>query len=103
MKTLSFNVNQEQYNALAALAYRIADNQYMIERYTREEIQNELAENHKCIMDLFNKLDSLFVPYWLQNSVICFFENWRNYKQYSIADFFKSQKHYNVTFSASVL
>ena len=30
----------------------------------------ELAENHKTICGLFDKLDKLGVPFWLQNAVI---------------------------------
>ena len=78
---LKFEYTNEQRNALEGLAYRIADNAYMIERYGREEVQPELAENHKTICGLFETLDKLSVPFWVQNTVIFWAENWRDYKE----------------------
>ena len=43
----NFTCTQPMYNALCGLAYRIADNTYMIERYGRENCSVELAENKK--------------------------------------------------------
>lgn len=80
MRQLQFFYNQEQRNALEGLAYRIADNAYMIERYGREEAATELQQNHKTICGLFEKLDALHVPFWVQNTVIGWANNWRNYK-----------------------
>lgn len=80
MGKLHFAVNQEQYNALQGLAYRVADNAYMIERYGVRDTEQERQDNHKIIVDLFEKLDLLQVPFWVQNNVICYFENWRRYK-----------------------
>lgn len=77
---MKFKYNQEQKNALEGLAYRIADNAYMIERYGREEARHELESNHKTIISLFEKLDLLSVPFWVQNTVIFWAENWRRYK-----------------------
>ncbi len=77
---LQFEYNQEQKNALEGLAYRIADNAYMIERYGREEAAPELQQNHKTIIGLFADLDKMNVPFWVQNTVIGWAENWRDYK-----------------------
>ena len=77
---LKFTGNREQKNALEGLAYRIADNSYMIEMYGKENAKTELQENHKTIIGLFEKLDQLQVPFWVQNTVIFYFEDWRKYK-----------------------
>lgn len=77
---LHYAVNQSVYNTLCGLAYRIADNAYMIERYGVDDSAVERAENHKTIVGLFEKLDSSGVPFWVQNDVIAFGENWRRYK-----------------------
>ena len=77
---LVFYGNKEQRACLEGLAYRIADNSYMIERYGRTAAARELSDNHKTIIGLFEKLDSLKVPFWVQNTVICYFEDWRKYK-----------------------
>lgn len=78
---LHFEYNQKQKNALEGLAYRIADNAYMIERYGREEAAPELQQNHKTICGLFKDLDKMKVPFWVQNTVIFWAEDWRRYKE----------------------
>lgn len=77
MRTLT----REQYRALEGLAYRIADNAYMIERYGYEDTKHERADNHKVITSLFDELDALGTPWALQNNIICKYENWRLYKE----------------------
>lgn len=88
---LNFTGTREQRNALEGLAYRIADNQYMIERYGRKAAEHELKENHKTIIGLFEKLDSLKVPFWVQNTVIFYFEDWRRYKTEYFIDAMKKK------------
>lgn len=98
MKTLYFNANTEQKNALIGLAYRIADNAYMVERYGTEETKMERADNHKTIMLLFDQLDALRVPFWVQNSVICAAENWREYKSGAIISRLEKRNIHGVHF-----
>ena len=98
MEKLSFVLNHAQKDALDGLAYRIADNYYMIERYGKTEAAFELAENHKTICGLFDKLDKLAVPFWLQNAVIFWAENWRAYKSEYMETGLK-KAGYNVTFA----
>ena len=77
---LHYTLSQANYNKLCGLAFRIADNKYMIERYGTENTKIERAENHKTIIMLFNELDAAGVPFWVQNNSIAFGENWRRYK-----------------------
>ena len=79
MEKLQFTADQRQGVELSALAYRIADNSYMLERYGRFEASEELEENAKTLNLIFDILDRLKVPFWVQNSVICEAENWRSY------------------------
>ena len=81
MSKLTFTATQETYDALQGLAYRIADNSYMIERFGREDASIELGQNRKTILELFDILDRLQVPYWVQNAVIDWAEDWRRYKK----------------------
>lgn len=74
---MKYKVTQKQYNSLSGLAYRIADNAYMIERYGAKDTEIERAENHLTILDLFDELDNSGVPFWVQNAVMCWAENWR--------------------------
>ena len=91
MKKLYFKATKEQRNALEGLAYRIADSAYMRERFGNDE--PELKKNEKTISGLFDLLDRLGVPFWVQNSVICFSENWRKYVQFGI---FEPMKKKNI-------
>ena len=77
---LHYELSQENYNKLCGLAFRIADNQYMIERYGEKGSEVERAQNHKTIIMLFGELDAAGVPFWVQNNSIAFGENWRRYK-----------------------
>ena len=91
MEKLYFKATKEQRNALEGLAYRIADSAYMRERFGDDE--PELKKNEKTISGLFDLLDCLGVPFWVQNSVICFSENWRKYIQFGI---FEPMKEKNI-------
>lgn len=83
---LHYKLNQGTYNALQGLAYRIADNAYMKERFGRENVLPELEKNHATITGLFDRLDSLGVPFWVQNDTIAFGDDWRRYKSAYLAD-----------------
>ena len=76
---LHFKANQDQRLALQGLAYWIADVNYLRERYGDDEPELTVAD--QTIKLLFNQLDKLQVPFWVQNSVICFAEDWRRYKR----------------------
>lgn len=78
-KRLYFKVkNQEQRNALEGLAYHVADVNYIKERYGASDPEYKKA--HENVLLTFKHLDALNVPFWVQNSVVCFAENWRQYK-----------------------
>lgn len=76
MAKLYFKCNQKQYNALSGLRYRIADIHYQRERGADE---SEIEKTHKTILSLFDELDALKVPFWVQNQTIASVENWRRY------------------------
>lgn len=92
-RVLTFDCTQEKYNALCGLAYRIADNAYMIERYGADDSEIERKQNHKTIIGLFDELDSMRVPFWVQNTVICWAENWRAYKTDCLTSAFDKYKN----------
>lgn len=79
MTKLYFKVeNLEQRNAIESLAYWVADVNYINERYGYND--PEFVKADKNVHWCFETLDRLKVPFWVQNSVICFAENWRQYK-----------------------
>lgn len=85
---LAYTLNREQLNALDGLAYWVADLHYMRERWGENdpELARARATIEKC---LFPQLDKLKVPFWVQNTVICWAENWRNTKSEYFTDFLK--------------
>lgn len=74
---MTFKANRKQRAALLGLAYWIADSAYIRERSPKDP---ELQVIHETIHSLFDELDALGVPFWVQNSVICFAEDWRRYR-----------------------
>lgn len=103
MKKLSYEINQKTYNMLCGLAYRIADNKYMIERYGTKETEMEREESHKTITLIFDELDKNNVPFWVQNTVINFADDWRRYKETTLATWLKNHKAYDFKVTATVL
>lgn len=79
IKKLYFVATKEQARNIEGLAYYIADKSYIIERYGSND--PELKQCHDTILMLFDILDSLGVPFWVQNTVICYSENWKRYKR----------------------
>lgn len=76
MAKLSFKVTQKQYNALAGLRYRVADIHYQREHGAAPA---EIEKTDKTIQSLFDELDTLQVPFWVQNQTIASVENYRRY------------------------
>lgn len=87
-----YALNQKKYNALLGLAYRVADNAYMIERYGAEETAIEREQNTKTVSLLFDQLDKMKVPFWVQNTALAFGENWRRYKTENLSSWLESRK-----------
>lgn len=83
MPLLQFTATNQQRAAIEGLAYWIADHAYIAERYGRDD--PEIARVDATIRALFDSLDALCVPYWVQNSVIVFAENWRAYKSHYLS------------------
>ena len=77
---LAYTLTRDQFSALEGLAYWIADLHYMREKWGDDEPEVQRARDtvEKCC---FPSLDRLAVPFWVQNSVICWAENWRNTKK----------------------
>lgn len=82
---LNFSCSGRQWKELESLAYWIADLSYITERFGKDdpEISTCRKTLEKCI---FPVLDKLHVPFWVQNDVICWAEEWRNYKAQYMRD-----------------
>lgn len=88
--------NREQRNALEGLAYHVADVNYIIERYGAGDPEYNTA--HQNVLCSFATLDRLGVPFWVQNSVVAFAENWRRYKSEYMSSWLL--KHRNIDLTA---
>ena len=75
---LQFVATPQQWTELETLAYWIADNAYCIEQMSREEYKREEYARHDAsIKTSFDVLDKQEVPYWVQNAVITWAQDWR--------------------------
>lgn len=85
---LTYTLTRDQLSALEGLAYWKADLHYMREKWgeNEPELQRARATIEKCC---FPELDRLKVPFWVQNTVLCWAENWRNTKTEYFTDFLK--------------
>lgn len=79
---LNFKATKTQKSLLQGLAYWIADNEYMRERYGDNDPELKIVDD--TIHALFDSLDRAGVPFWVQNSVIICAENWRRYHSIGI-------------------
>ena len=86
---LRFTANSDQYNALSGLAYWIADAHYIREQSDAND--PELSHVDATVCSLFDELDRLQVPFWVQNTVVCFAEDWRRYKREYLSCFLESR------------
>jgi len=86
-------ITKEQYNEILALAYWVADARYIQERYGSNE--PEIDRCKKTLTEcVFPALDDLQVPFWIQNAVIGWADNWRNYADGHVITFLKSKHIY---------
>lgn len=80
-----YKYNRDVYSALEGIAFRQADTSYMLERYGADGAAVELEENRKTVSGLFDYLDALAVPFWVQNAALAFGRDWRRYKSGSLS------------------
>ena len=77
---LHFDITQKQYNILSGLRFNMANKAYLLERYP-DEYETESKKIHLTICDLFDEADNEKIPFWVQNIVCAFQDDWRHTKQ----------------------
>ena len=82
-------ITRDQLRKLEALAYWIADKNYIMERFGGDD--PEVEKCHNTIICIFDELDALGVSFLIQNIIICFAENWRQYKETYTRDVLESR------------
>lgn len=72
---MTFTATREQRDELEGLAYWVSDRAWSRERGELDEYEDSRTDN--TIRAIFDALDRLCVPYWVQNAVCCWAEDWR--------------------------
>lgn len=75
---MTFTATIDQRRALEGLAYWAAEQAYTRERFPADADTLRRADETICMN--FDICDRLQVPYWVQNTVLCWAQNWRNTK-----------------------
>lgn len=81
---MTFAATREQRDNLEGLAYWVSDRAWSREHGLLDEHEDQRTD--KTIRAIFNALDRLAVPYWIQNAVICWAEDWRRTMQEDFRD-----------------
>lgn len=84
-----FTATREQSTALAALAYHVADCNYITERYGTLDPEAHKADAN--VKATFRDLDKLEVPFWVQNTIVAFATDWRRYKSVYMDSYLRSK------------
>lgn len=86
----TFAATREQRDELEGLAYWIADRSWSRERGELDEYEDSRTDN--TIRAIFDALDRLGVPYWVQNTVIVWAEDWRRAMQENLRDAMRAKQ-----------
>lgn len=79
-----------QRDELEGLAYWIADRAWSRERGKLDEYEERRTGD--TIRAIFDALDRMDVPYWVQNAVCCWAENWRRTMQEDLRDAMRAKQ-----------
>lgn len=88
MKT--FAATSEQRDELEGLAYWIADRAWSREHGLLDEHEDQRTD--KTIRAIFDALDRLGVPYWVQNAVCRWAEDWRRTMKEDLRDAMRARQ-----------
>lgn len=88
--TRSYTATPAQRDELEGLAYWIADRAWSRERGELDEYEDSRTDN--TIRAIFDALDRLAVPYWVQNAVCCWAEDWRRTMRENLRDAMRAEQ-----------
>lgn len=86
----SYTTTREQRDELEGLAYWIADRAWSRERGELDEYEDSRTDN--TIRAIFDALDRLAVPYWVQNAVCRWAEDWRRTMREDLRDAMRAEQ-----------
>lgn len=85
-----YTATPAQRAELESLAYWIADRAWSRERGKLDEYEDRRTGD--TIRAIFDALDRLGVPYWVQNAVICWAEDWRRTMREDLRDAMRAKQ-----------
>ena len=88
--TRQYAATPAQRAELEGLAYWIADRAWSRERGKLDALEDRRTGD--TIRAIFDALDRLGVPYWVQNAVICWSEDWRRTMQEDLRDAMRAKQ-----------
>lgn len=74
---MEYTINQKQYNILSGLRYWMSVKAKMKERYPAD-YEKEKENIHLTIVSLFEDADRNKIPFWVQNIVCYYQDEWRH-------------------------
>lgn len=87
---MTFTATREQRDELEGLAYWIADRAWSRERGELDEYEDSRTDS--TIRAIFDALDRLRVPYWVQNAVCRWAEDWRRTMKENLRDAMRAEQ-----------
>lgn len=87
---MTFTATREQRDELEGLAYWVSDRAWSRERGELDEYEDSRTDS--TIRAIFDALDRLGVPYWVQNAVCHWAENWRRAMKENLRDAMRAEQ-----------
>ena len=87
---MTFTATREQRDELEGLAYWVSDRAWSRERGELDEHEDHRTDT--TIRAIFDALDGLCVPYWVQNTVCCWAEDWRRAMKENLRDAMRAKQ-----------
>ncbi len=87
---MTFTATREQRDNLEGLAYWVSDRAWSRERGELDEHEDHRTDT--TIRAIFDALDRLGVPYWVQNAVCRWAEDWRRAMQEDFRDAMRARQ-----------
>lgn len=95
-KMRTAKINSRQLSILEGIAYRIADINFLKAKYG-DDAEHEIEASRKTMKSLFADADRENIPFFVQNTVICYFEDFTKYLETSVTSYLTNHKHYDIT------
>lgn len=99
---LAYTLNHKQVDILEGMAYRRADIEYIKKRFAPldRESEHALKTSRLTLDTLINEADREKIPLWVQNIILCDYENINLWFSTSVLSHLMSKKGYCIDYRA---